>query len=154
MTSVLIVGVTQAPQLAVRQALDEFAALGVDVDLALLRDAGSTLAGKPYRHAKVIKPRRGHSGPGAPRRFSPAWAQVVLRNLLLRFVLPRLPIRPRAWLAARFDQDVQRWAGEAEVIVALDRYAVYPVWRLARRHPRARALYGLDAALRQLRPVR
>jgi hypothetical protein len=51
---------------------------------------------------------------------------------------------------ARWDHDVRTWARDADILVALDRYAVYPVWRLARTHRRAVALFGLDAALREV----
>lgn len=151
---VLVLAVVRPPDLALRTALAEFAELGVTVDLAFLRPPGADLAEGSYRTAKVLRARRGVGDAEPPKRYSRAWAGVVFRNVVVSHALARFPLRTRVWLLARFDHDVREWAGECDVLVALDRYAVYAVWRLARLYPRPAAVHGFDAALRLARAGR
>ncbi len=86
---------------------------------------------------------RGDPAAARPRRYSPAWVRSV--------ALSKVPSRPRAWLLARSDASVRAWVGEADVLVALDRFAIFTVWRLARRNRRPAAVFGMDAAVREVR---
>lgn len=55
-----------------------------------------------------------------------------------------------AWLFARRDPWIAEHARAADILVALDPNAVYTVWELAQRHPRAEACNGLAAGLKAL----
>ena len=146
---VLVLGVTPPPPLALEEALAGFAASGVTVRLVFTRDPATTLAGHAFEASKVVGARQGPAS--APARFSLPWFSLVARNVLVRGTLRQLPARTRAWLAVRADREGRVWAAAADVIVALDRYAVYPAWRLGRRSPGATVVFGADAALREVR---
>jgi hypothetical protein len=148
---VLVLAVTRPPDLALRTALADFKALDVEVDLAFLRQPETDLPEDSYRSMKVFKARRGVGDAEPPQRYSKRWWRVLARNVVVTHALARVPMRSRVWLMARFDHDVRDWARQADVLVALDRYAVYPVWRLARLYTRPAAVHGFDAALRLAR---
>ncbi len=57
----------------------------------------------------------------------------------------------RLWLRSAPDGRLRSLAREARMLVALDADAVYMVWRLARRHRGARALFGVLPAVRAVR---
>ena len=56
--------------------------------------------------------------------------------------------RAKTWHVVANDPWVRARITEADVIVALDTYALYAVWRIARRLPRTDAVFGMDAAVR------
>ncbi|WP_088318041.1 hypothetical protein [Kineosporia sp. R_H_3] len=68
---------------------------------------------------------------------------------VLRLLDRRSSTGVRAFRAARRDPRSRAILRDADVLVALDRVAVYPVWRLARVR-RTPAFYGVPAALRHL----
>lgn len=150
MTLVLLVGVGQPARLALEDALPRLAALGAEVDVVLARDTRAVLAGLPIRTVRVLSASGRPAGTRRPRRGTPRWFSEVARNRAVRHL--RRPLGPdgTAWLRMRRDPWVLEAAKSADVLVALDRLAIWPTWRLARRNPRAAAVYGLDEALRRV----
>ena len=57
----------------------------------------------------------------------------------------------RVWMRIRRERGVRKIANTADVLVALDKHAVYTVWELAQRNLSAEACFGLAAALRAVR---
>jgi glycosyltransferase involved in cell wall biosynthesis len=91
-----------------------------------------------------------------PRRLTPAWAWLVIRNRVVRVRIRRAPIPLRTWLLARYDPWVREQAARADVLVALEQRGLYAVWRLARENQSAVAVLGLkpiQAAAEDLRAV-
>jgi glycosyltransferase involved in cell wall biosynthesis len=91
-----------------------------------------------------------------PRRFTPAWVWVVVRNRVIRVRVRRAPLQVRTWLLAQYDPWLRAQAARADAFVALEQRGVYTVWRLARGNLAAVALLGigpLKAAVDDLRTV-
>jgi glycosyltransferase involved in cell wall biosynthesis len=91
-----------------------------------------------------------------PRRFTPPWAWLVIRNRVVKARVRRAPIPLRTWLLARYDPWLREHAARADVLVALEQRGVYAVWRLARKNQAAVAVLGLkpiQAAAEDLRAV-
>lgn len=89
-----------------------------------------------------------------PRRWSPTWIWVVVRNLWRKATLKparKLLSAPMLWAAAvSGNPDAVRRLDEADVMTAIDPDAVYPVWKAARRNQRAAAINGLRPTLQHL----
>jgi glycosyltransferase involved in cell wall biosynthesis len=79
-----------------------------------------------------------------PRRFTPAWAWLVVRNKLVRARIRRSSLPLRTWLLARYDPWIREHAARADALVALEQRGVYAVWRLARENDRAAAMLGME----------
>ena len=150
MTRVLLVASAHPAQNALAEALDRMPA-GTTVDLALTSPK-SKIGPVLQRRMHVVRVMR---RPAARLRArfpaglaSPRWwrdLSVIVRSRLVA----RVGDAPaRTWFGAAHDPWVRARAAEADVLVALDRSAVYAVWRLGRRHPGAAAVHGLDAAVR------
>jgi glycosyltransferase involved in cell wall biosynthesis len=91
-----------------------------------------------------------------PRRLTPAWGWLVIRNRVVRARMRRAPIPLRTWLLARYDPWLCEHAARADVLVALEQRGVYAVWRLARENQSAVAVLGLkpiQGAAEDLRAV-
>ncbi|HJU97351.1 MAG TPA: glycosyltransferase family 4 protein [Jiangellaceae bacterium] len=91
-----------------------------------------------------------------PRRFTPSWAWVVVRNRVVTTRARRAPLPVRTWLLARYDPWVREHAARADALVALEQRGVYAVWRLARKNDATVAVLGLEplrAAAEDLRVV-
>ncbi len=148
MTRVLLVAAANVSRDAVANALGRFPA-GTVVDLAVPRNRPQDVKGLKLHHVRVM--RRPASGLRSSLPKGAVSPRVWLRTgraVASRVVSRRGSLPLKAWYAARWDPWVARATREADVLVALDRYAVYPVWQLARRNRRAAAVYGLDAAVR------
>jgi hypothetical protein len=50
------------------------------------------------------------------------------------------------------DGVASQWVRDADVVVALDRYAAYAVWRVAQQRPQVHAVLGLTEARLRLVP--
>jgi len=79
-----------------------------------------------------------------PRRFTPVWVWVVVRNRVVRARVRRASLPVRTWLLAKYDPWVRDHAARADALVALEHRGVYAVWRLARRNEAAIAMVGLE----------
>jgi hypothetical protein len=149
MTHVLVVAASNPNREALLSALERLAPAGATVDVALTRNRPQDLKGLAVHETHVMKVPRAGMRSGLPRSVvSPRWWRGLGRAVAWRVVNRRGDLPLRAWYGARWDPWVARSAGRADVLVALDRHAVYAVWRLRRRYPGARALHGLDAAVR------
>lgn len=82
-----------------------------------------------------------------PRRFSPGWAWLVARNIVIRWRIKRAPVSVRTWLLARYDPWIQDQASTADVVVALEQRAVFTAWQLARQFTETNAVLGLRHVL-------
>ena len=87
-----------------------------------------------------------------PRRYSPAWVWLVIRNLWRKVSAKPaqrlLPASALWWRAIARNRDAVHNLREADVITALDVDAVYSVWRAARENEAAAAIDGLAPTLR------
>jgi hypothetical protein len=156
---ILLVAAIPPSELAVVPAVTELVSAGYEVSLALGRNfrlALPVLDGVDVHLLDLGRPWL--SGP-KPGRWTPAWAWVVARNLFYqlawrrvgRRVLGLIYLTRRTWHLAHADPWFRDRAREATVMVALDRYAVYAVWKAARRYNSAApALHGLTAVLQDL----
>jgi hypothetical protein len=152
MTTVLLVAAADPPRDVLAAALAEFAAAGADVDLALARDRKGTVTGLPLRSIHVLRRPAGRLRAGLPAAaLRPGWWRRAARTGASLAVTRRGDLALRTWFAARWDPWVGQELRRADVLVALDRHAVYTVWRLARRVPGAAAVHGLDAGVRAVR---
>lgn len=87
---------------------------------------------------------------GPAPRLSPAWIRTQWR----RRVTPRLirgrTVQDKTRRQLRTDDLARSWVREADVLVALDRYAVLSVWHEAQRRPEVQAVLGLTEARHRL----
>jgi glycosyltransferase involved in cell wall biosynthesis len=91
-----------------------------------------------------------------PRRLTPAWVWLGIRNRVVRARIRRAPIPLRTWLLARYDPWTREHAARANVLIATEQRGVYTVWRLARENQSAVAVLGfkpIQAAAEDLRAV-
>jgi glycosyltransferase involved in cell wall biosynthesis len=77
----------------------------------------------------------------------PEAAQVPGEERLVKEA-PKGSARSRTWEFVQRDGWVRAQAGKADVLVALDKPAVYTVWQLAQRNRRADAVFGIAPALK------
>ncbi|WP_088286812.1 hypothetical protein [Kineosporia sp. A_224] len=146
---VVLVGVVAPTRTALEIPVAALVARGAEV-LALLHTLpeARVLTGLGlHGHRRLVLTRS--SRPAAPtrspvRRLLDAGTYRALRLLDLRS-----SAGVRAFRAARRDPQSRAVLRDADVLVALDRVAVYPVWRFARAGRRP-AFYGIPAALRHL----
>ena len=99
---------------------------------------------------------RGFRNGRRPRRFTPGWAWIVLRNRVVRARVRRAPLHVRTWLLARHDPWLREHAARTDAFVALEHRGTYTVGRLARDNRAAVALLGIEplkAAVEDLRTV-
>lgn len=133
MINVLIVaGVFPSRPTVLREALKQLHDRGVRVSLACYFDAGRLEA--LGEHVEVRSMPNPSSSGGAIRRA----------------VAQRAEKARQVWLHVQRDPWVRERARTADLLVALDQFAVHAVWQLAHRHRRPLAVYGLGPAARAL----
>lgn len=144
---VLLVSAMAPPSVALASSVPQLVALGAHVELAALRrptlPAGLQL--DTWRVRPGVSPRPGRL---SPRRVQRAWRTRVIGRLATRCKPPLA-----AWLLCSHDPRVIASVREADILVALDRYAVYTVWRFARRDRRLGAVHGLTEAVLRCQPA-
>ena len=59
----------------------------------------------------------------------------------------------RMWLRMKHNPWVAQHLADVDVIIAVDRPALYAVWQLAQRYPKARAIFGLNPGIEAVRAV-
>lgn len=150
MSRVLLIGIANPSRLALEPAVRAMAADGADVQLVVVRDLPAVRRGLPLAAVHVIGRKS-----ALPLEESATPAQVLWWKVqrafyvrLIRRVAQRCRPTLRAWLLLRFDPWVRAAAREADVIVALDVYAVYSVRYFGKRRPESALVHGLDAAVR------
>jgi hypothetical protein len=149
MTQVLLICALVPARPVLEEALPALAAAGVTVKVCVQNPNHRAQFDRlPTEELHVVsRQRRKHR----PRpRWSPvriAWALEWRAYLLwMRRAAPTL----RLWLLASRDPWFTQAVQESQVIVAMDRLAVYTAWRANRRRGNRRAFYGLPATLRSL----
>ncbi len=151
MTTMLIVAAANPSAETLSAALEQLALLDVVVDVGLARNRSADVHGRCVRDVAVMHPQRRPSVALPRTLLTPSWYRALARSVVARFPTARDDLALRCWYRARWDPWVATAAAGADVLVALDRYAVYTVWRLRRRHRGAIAVYGLDAAVLAVR---
>jgi hypothetical protein len=149
MTQVLLVCGLAPARPVLEDALPALAAAGVSVRVFVQNPSHrQSFAGMPTAEPRVLKRR--------PRKGLPAWRWSPIRIVVglewrvNRFLVRRAGPAPRLWLQARSDPWFRAAVQESQVIVAMDRHAVYTAWRANRLKGERRAFYGLPATLRHL----
>ncbi len=144
-TRVLMVSVIEPPRIAMETYLPRLIELGAEVELVTRRANEPTTADLPVtaHHARA-------GVTGDPARFTPRWIRGVWRHRVIRRLASKSKPLMATWLVASRDDHVREAARTADVLIALDRYAVYTVWRLARRNRDAIAVHGLTEAVLRL----
>lgn len=146
---VVLVGVVAPTRTALEIPVAALAARGAEV-LALLHTLpeARVLTGLGlHGHRRLVLTRSSRAAPATRSPLRRVLDAVSYR--VLRLLDRRSSTAVRAFRAARRDPQSRAILREADVLVALDRVAVYPVWRLA-RVGRTPAFYGIPAALRHL----
>jgi hypothetical protein len=91
-------------------------------------------------------------GAGQPNRLRPAWFAGQVRSRVAG-PLARKVRGPRGVvLLLAADGVASQWVRDADVVVALDRYAAYAAWRAAQQRPHVHAVLGLTEARLRLVP--
>lgn len=141
MTKVALLSSGQPPWSRIAPGLVKLADFGAQVTVVCMRPKGhqKEITG-PYA-IHHLYPYREVLGSG-PRRWL-----LLARNKLVRIGARRLRGISRTWYLVRHDPVASVIFHSADMMIALDPAAIYPVWRMARRMRRATALQGLDAAL-------
>jgi hypothetical protein len=143
-TVVLLVGGTKPVRTALAASLPALHDAGAVVEAALFRPAPTEVADLGIREVRTLK---ASYFPSGVRRGHPRWAIGVVRRLFARVIGRYGDLAWKVWTVARRDPWLRAHAPAADVFVALDQAAVWTVWQLARRHPRATAVFGLQAAV-------
>jgi len=151
------VSVAPPSPIALTPALGAMRAAGADVSLVLYREHPQLLAGVSVPTLVVA---RGSAHLGTPAvKGTPAWLLRAVRARVDQHFVRRLDVllsarrgaRGNSWRRARTNAGFRARVERADVLVALDRHAVYTVWQAHRRlNPRAKAVFGLDAAVRSV----
>jgi hypothetical protein len=139
---VLLFSVQAPPRTALESSVPELVELGAHVQLAAVRRPAVAAADLPLEAWRV---RTGVDG--RPGRFSRQRLRSIWRTRVIRKVAARCKPAVAAWLVCSHDPRVIASVGSADMLVALDKLAVYTVWRYAQRYPRPDAVYGLTEAL-------
>ncbi|MGL4174374.1 MAG: hypothetical protein ACRCTR_09975 [Actinomycetota bacterium] len=158
MRRILLVSAVLPSELALLPAIEKLSNAGYQISLALPRNFGPALPQVAPAQEHVLDLARPWLKGPKPARWTPAWLWVVIRNVfyqvvwrrLGRRVLALMNVTRRTWHLAHADPWFRDQALKADLIVALDRYATYTVWKAARKYnTTAPALHGLDAASRE-----
>jgi hypothetical protein len=137
--------VTEPPRIAMETYLPRLVELGCEVELVTRRAKEPTTDNLPVtaHHARA-------GVAGDPARLTPRWLTGVWRHRVIRRAASKAKPLMATWLVCSRDDHVLSAARDADVLVALDRYAVYTVWRLAKRNTDAIAVHGLTEAVLRL----
>lgn len=149
MTQVLLVCAIAPARPALEEALPALAAAGVTVEVCVKNPNHRwRFAALPTEELHVLSRKPWEGRPDS--RWSPIrialgieWRFHLLR---MRQATPAV----RLWLLASRDPWFKQAVKESQVIVAMDRLAVYTVWRANRLEGNRRAFYGLPATMRHL----
>jgi len=149
MTQILLVCGMAPARPVLEDALPALAAAGVSVRV-FVQSPGNrkSFAGMPIAQPRVLTRRPPKGLPAW--RWSPIRIAVGLEWRARRLLLRRAGPASRLWLQARSDPWFRAAVQESQVIVAMDRHAVYTAWRANRLKGERRAFYGLPATLRHL----
>jgi glycosyltransferase involved in cell wall biosynthesis len=147
-TSILLLAGTKISPIALQQALPQLRATGAQVRLATRWDAAEAVAGEDLVWRKVAP----HVSK-VLQRLSPTW----WRRIEARRVAARIKTRHSAaealWQLIQRDNIARPWLAEADLVVALDRYAALTAWRVMQERPEVVAVLGLAEALRLVREL-
>jgi hypothetical protein len=117
-----------------------------DDDLAGLADSVILLE-RATASVSIEKSRR-------PRRYSPAWAALVARNLARRHLVGRYVRRVGVssgwWLSAKRNRAAMAALKEATVLTSLDHSATYLIWNASRLNRTAPAIAGVGPTIEEL----
>ena len=124
------------------------AAAGDEVEVLFLSPPAEwgLLASLPLNFYRRLLPTRWTTFEQPPRG-SVTWWLDTLTYRWVRLTRFHQPARRKILRSVRRDPQARQAVETADVLVALDRVAVYPVWRLNRRRRRP-AFYGGPAAVR------
>lgn len=138
--SVLLVAAARVVPVALRAVVPALQEAGHTVRLVSREDPRAAVAGLD------LPARRLAPGPvGRPARLSPAWVRGQWRRRVTARLVRGRPAQHKTWALLRADGTAWQWAAEADVVVALDRYAALAAWHLRRRRG-VTALLGLTEA--------
>lgn len=144
MTNVVLLSSGQPPWSRIAPGLVKLADFGAQVTVICIRPRpDQTELTGPYA-IHHLRPYR-----EVPRGGLRRWP-LLARNILVRRGSRHLMGRSRTWYLVRHDPVASAIFRSADMMIALDTDAIYPVWRMAHRVPQARALHGIDAALQLL----
>jgi len=143
---VVLLGTTKLVPVALRTTVPGLRQAGYQVTVL------SRLDSKPAEGLGVKVRRLKASVGGRPGRLSPRWVQSQWRTRVVPRLVEKVKLPRRTWTLVR--TDAAAWAAlrEADVLVALDRYAAYAVRRAALMRPGTEAVLGLTEARYRLLP--
>lgn len=133
------------PSEALREACDRVVVLGQGLTAGAVLTAQVAAATAAAAAAPPPPPPTG----AARVRAAVAWrANRVKRGVARRTAKTRgAVVEPtRCWADVRRSPQAMTWAGDADVICAVDAAMVRAAWQLGRRHREPEILYGLSAA--------
>jgi glycosyltransferase involved in cell wall biosynthesis len=145
-TSILLLAGTKVSPIALQQAVPQLRATGAQVRLATRWDAAQAVAGLDLVSRKV-----------APhvskilRRLSPTWWRRIEARRVAKRIKTRHSASEALWQLIQRDSIARPWLAEADLVVALDRYAALTAWRVLQERPEVVAVLGLAEALRLVR---
>lgn len=144
--TVVLLGTTKLVPVALRTTVAELRAAGYRVTLV------SRLDTRPAEGLGITVRRLKAGVAGRPGRLSPRWVQAQWRTRVVPRLVEKVALPRRTWVLVRTDATAWTMLAEADVLVALDRYAGYAVRRAALRRPGTQAVLGLTEARYRLLP--
>ncbi len=162
MARILLLAAVAPSELALNAVVPEWKKAGHTVELAAVKAFNAAVPPSlSIIHCRVSthRPllRRPGSSPGRMDRLRHFSSRILDKLLWRKFgsrLVAKQGLAVQLWFFASRDQQFRRRAGAADVVVALDRNAIYAAWRLGRRlNTKAAVLYGLEAARLQLEKV-
>ncbi len=149
---VLLVGAVVPPRSGLAAPVRALAVAGADVRALFLNPPNTeVLEGLPMSTQRRLTLTRWTTLSPPPRYTIGWWVQSVSYRIQ-RVANVRASAGLRILRAARRDPQARVLVDEADVLVALDRLAVYPVWRMSKTGDRP-AFYGPPAAVRYVRSL-
>jgi glycosyltransferase involved in cell wall biosynthesis len=147
-SSILLLAGTKVSPIALQQALPQLLATGAQVRLATRWDAAQAVAGEDIVWRKVAP----HVSKYL-QRLSPAWYRRMEARRVAARIKRRLSASEALWQLIQRDNIARPWLAEADLVVALDRYAALTAWRVMQERPEVVAVLGLAEALRLVREL-
>lgn len=138
---IMLLAGTRPNLVALQNMVPPLARPGVEIELAMRRTTSDDLSGLPLSDAYALRAPVADAPSLSPEWMASTWRSRVLPRIAAR----RDPVL-ETWVLSRRSPRVWEALLNADIVVALDRFAVYTAWRVAQERPDGDVVLGLTEA--------